>query len=54
LLHIGLGIKSADPVWAYWAFPMERFCGNLLPAIKNHCSPYVNIDNFITDCAQLT
>lgn len=41
------------PVWAYWAFPMERFCGKLLRCIKSRRHPFANIDSYITAVAQL-
>ena len=28
LLHVD-GMEAAGPVWTYWAFPTERFCGRL-------------------------
>ncbi|KAI0659147.1 hypothetical protein C8Q70DRAFT_1045373 [Cubamyces menziesii] len=54
LLHIADGIEAAGPVWASWAFPMERFCGNLQPAIKSRRYPWASIDNRILVLAQLT
>lgn len=45
LLHIADGIKAMGPVWAYWAFPIERFCGKLGKAIKSRRNPYTNLDN---------
>ena len=41
------------PVWAYWAFPMERFCGKLLRCIKSCRHPFANIDSYITAVGQL-
>ncbi|KAG9042182.1 hypothetical protein FS837_011179 [Tulasnella sp. UAMH 9824] len=41
------------PVWCYWAFPMERFCGSLLPAIKSRRYPYASIDRRVTELSQL-
>ena len=41
------------PVWTYWAFPMERFCGKLLRCIKSRRHPFANIDSYITAVAQL-
>lgn len=32
---------------------MERFCGYLLPAVKNRIRPYEHIDNFIQRRAQM-
>ena len=53
LLHITDGIEAMGPVWAYWAFLMERFCGKLLHCIKSHCHPFANIDSYITAVGQL-
>jgi hypothetical protein len=53
LLHIAGGIEAMGPVWAYWAFPMERFCGKLLRCIKSRRRPFANIDSYITAVAQL-
>lgn len=41
------------PVWTYWAFPMERFCGKLLRCIKSRRHPFANIDSYVTAVAQL-
>ena len=54
LLHIADSIKACGPVWCYWAFPMERYCNRLKPAIRNRRSPYATIDRYILEDAQLT
>ncbi|KIL55189.1 hypothetical protein M378DRAFT_53490, partial [Amanita muscaria Koide BX008] len=54
LLHIAPSIRAMGPVWAYWAFPMERYCGTLGPIIKSRRHPYKSIDHYVTACAQLT
>ena len=54
LLHIADSIKATGPVWTSWAFPMERFCGSLQPAIKSQCHPYMSISKHVTDKAHLT
>ncbi|KAG6837151.1 hypothetical protein H0H93_013741 [Arthromyces matolae] len=54
LLHIADSIKSAGPVWCYWAYPMERYCGQLQPTIKSRRFPYASIDRYVTEEAQLT
>jgi hypothetical protein len=41
------------PVWAYWAFPMERHCGDILRNVKSRRFPYANINKYVTSCAQL-
>jgi hypothetical protein len=53
LLHIADSIKAAGPVWCYWAFPMERFCGSLQPAIRSRRHPYTSLDRFICESSQL-
>ncbi|KAF9037166.1 hypothetical protein BJ165DRAFT_1312239, partial [Panaeolus papilionaceus] len=53
LLHIADGIKACGPVWAYWAYPMERHCNTLLPAIQSRRHPYASIAAFVTAVAQL-
>lgn len=53
LLHIANGIRKSGPVWCSWAFPMERFCGSLLPAVTSRKHPYRSIDRRITELAQL-
>ena len=54
LLHIADGIEAAGPMWAYWAFPMERHCGSLAPAIQSRRFPFASIDRYVTELAQLT
>jgi hypothetical protein len=54
LLHLPDYIRRAGPLWASWAFVMERFCGHLLvPAVKNRIRPYENLDNYVQQCAQM-
>ena len=47
-------MEAAGPVWAYWAFPTERFCGRLLPEIRSRRHPFSNIDNFVVASAKLS
>ena len=42
------------PVWAYWAFPMERYCGDIGRNIRSRRFPYATINKYITSQAQLT
>ncbi|KAI0309125.1 hypothetical protein OF83DRAFT_1072534 [Amylostereum chailletii] len=53
LLHLAAMIKSCGPVWAYWAFAMERYCGLIRPAIKSRKRPDASLDRFVVECAQL-
>ena len=54
LLHIAPSIRAMGPVWAYWAFPMERHCGDILRNIRSQRFPYASINKYVTSCAQLT
>jgi hypothetical protein len=47
-------MEAAGPVWTYWAFPTERFCGRLLPEIRSRRHPFSNIDNFVVASARLS
>ena len=53
LLHIADGIESAGPVWCYWAFAMERFCGAVGRHVKNRRDPYASLDRRVRELAQL-
>ncbi|KAJ6532446.1 hypothetical protein B0H19DRAFT_1214065 [Mycena capillaripes] len=53
LLHIAAGIKFCGPVWCYWAFPMERYCGRQ-PGIRSRRFPWASIDRYVLEIAQLT
>ena len=54
LLHIADSIEASGPMWAYWAFAMERYCGSLVPAVRSCRFPFASIDRYITEVAQLT
>ncbi|KAJ2930473.1 hypothetical protein H1R20_g6626, partial [Candolleomyces eurysporus] len=53
VLHIPDNIVETGPVWTSWAFPTERFCGRLLPAIRSRRHPFANLDNFVVASSQL-
>ncbi|KAG8730992.1 hypothetical protein FRC10_002129, partial [Ceratobasidium sp. 414] len=53
LLHMLYYLRRTGPLWASWAFIMERFCSYLLPAIKNCVRPYEHLDNFVQRSAQM-
>lgn len=53
LLHLPYYIRQTGPLWASWAFVMERFCGHLLPAVKSNVRPYETLDNYIQRRAQM-
>lgn len=42
------------PVWCYWAFVMERYCGTLTPDIKSRRFPFASLDRNVLEQAQLT
>ncbi|KAF7341602.1 hypothetical protein MSAN_02057500 [Mycena sanguinolenta] len=54
LLHIADGIQFCGPVWCYWAFPMERYCGSIQPGIRSRRFPWASIDRYVLEIAQLT
>jgi hypothetical protein len=54
LLYVVDGIKAAGPVWTYWEFPTEWFCGRLLPHIHSWCHLFSNIDKFVVSSAKLS
>jgi hypothetical protein len=53
LLHIPYYLRRSGPLWASWAFVMERFCGQILPAVKNRTQPYQHLDNYVQRRAQM-
>lgn len=54
LLHIADSILASGPVWTAWAFPMERYCGALQPAIRSRRFPYSSLNRYVVDRARLT
>ncbi|KAH6909680.1 hypothetical protein BKA70DRAFT_1474827 [Coprinopsis sp. MPI-PUGE-AT-0042] len=54
LLHIAESIRQMGPVWCYWAFPMEHYCGKLQRIIRSRRFPYPAMDRFVVEDAQLT
>lgn len=54
LLHIADSIRAMGPVWCYWAFPMERYCGRLKRAVRSRRHPYGSLDRYVLEDAQLT
>jgi len=53
LLHIADDIRRAGPVWCYWAFAMERYCGLLAASTKSRRKPFISLSRRICDIAQL-
>ncbi|KAF8607087.1 hypothetical protein BDV93DRAFT_405053, partial [Ceratobasidium sp. AG-I] len=54
LLHLADDIEAIGPVWCYWAFPMERFCGVLACANKSPLYPFASLDWHVLEVAQLS
>ncbi|KAJ8507020.1 hypothetical protein ONZ45_g10560 [Pleurotus djamor] len=54
LLHIADDIEQIGPVWTYWTFPTERYCGRLQRGIKSRRHPFANLDNFVLAHARLS
>ncbi|KZO91287.1 hypothetical protein CALVIDRAFT_489305, partial [Calocera viscosa TUFC12733] len=52
LLHVAACVEWTGPVWAYWAFPMERYCGQLQSAVTGRLNPYPGIDRHIRQLCQ--
>ena len=54
LLHVADGIEAAGPVWTYWSFVMERYCGLLKrDGVRSLRKPYTSLDNRVRHVAQL-
>ncbi len=53
VLHIADSIELLGPVWAYWAFPMERFCGRAQRHVTSRRYPYASIDTHVVAEARL-
>ncbi|QRW02701.1 Transposase family tnp2 [Ceratobasidium sp. AG-Ba] len=53
LLHMVYYIRMTGPLWASWAYVMERICGYFLPAAKNRSQPYIHLDNHVARRAQM-
>ena len=53
LLHIADCIQNWGPVWCYWSFPMERYCGHLKKGVTSKRHPYSSLDRYLTDWATL-
>ncbi|KIJ42793.1 hypothetical protein M422DRAFT_105889, partial [Sphaerobolus stellatus SS14] len=51
--HIIDGIKEAGPVWVYWCFVMERYCGMLQRSITSKLYPYANLNLRILELEQI-
>lgn len=54
LLHIADDIEAVGPVWCYWAFLMEHFCGALARASKSRLFPFASLNQIVLEVAQLS
>ncbi|KAG9122347.1 hypothetical protein FRC07_001330 [Ceratobasidium sp. 392] len=54
LLHIADDMTAMGPVWCYWAYPMERFCGSLARSQKSRRFPFSSLDRRVLEVAQLS
>ena len=54
LLHIADCIEGWGPVWCYWSYPMEQFCGHLKNGgAASKRFPYKSLDNYVFDWTTL-
>ncbi|THU88491.1 hypothetical protein K435DRAFT_821627 [Dendrothele bispora CBS 962.96] len=53
ILHTAPGIKDCSPVWCNWAFPMERYCGIIGPAIRSWQFPFASLAWHVLEQARL-
>ncbi|KAJ3902914.1 hypothetical protein F5879DRAFT_194071 [Lentinula edodes] len=40
MLHIPVNVSTMGPLWCYWNFPTERFCGTIVRAVSSRKYPY--------------
>lgn len=52
-LHIPDIIEQSGPLWAYWAWVMERFCGHLSRAVSSRKWPYSSLNRRILEVTTL-
>ncbi|KAJ7937833.1 hypothetical protein B0H13DRAFT_2302305 [Mycena leptocephala] len=50
LLHVPANIRTMRPLWCYWNFPTERFCGSTIHSRKH---PFTSMAHRLRDVAQL-
>ena len=54
MIHIPDDIQSHGPLWVYWCFVMERYCGSLLPSIKSRSNPYPSMSKRMLEGVQVS
>jgi len=42
-------VRTVEPAWSYWQFPIERIIGTLPDLIGTHSEPYAPMVNAFTD-----
>ena len=52
-LHLADDMCHAGPVWCYWAFQMEQYCGLLANSTKSRCEPFISLSRRIRDIEEL-
>ncbi|KIO21587.1 hypothetical protein M407DRAFT_80244 [Tulasnella calospora MUT 4182] len=52
-LHIVDMMEQSGPLWAYWCWVMERFCGRLTRAISSRKHPYASLNRRIHEIQTL-
>lgn len=53
MLHIPGDIRATGPLWCYWNFPTERFCGAIVQDTHSRKHPYTSMAHRLRDIAQL-
>lgn len=53
MLHIPVNVSTMGPLWCYWNFPTERFCGTIVRAVSSRKYPYTSMASRLRDVAQL-
>src|SRR5579862_5051423 len=48
LIHVADSIRDCGPPYIFWQFPMERFCGSLLPMVTSRLHPYTSMVKNVT------
>lgn len=53
MLHIPVNLRTMGPLWCYWNFPTERFCGAIVRAVHSRKHPFTSMAHRLRDIAQL-
>ncbi|EIW75662.1 hypothetical protein CONPUDRAFT_33139, partial [Coniophora puteana RWD-64-598 SS2] len=54
LLHVPDNLRRTGPLWCYWNFPTERFCGVIVQSIQSRKYPFTSMAHRLRDVAQLS